>query len=125
MRETGELGYHRRMLLLLLACASPTVSVTAAETDDLPMVAGFDETKGKLERSMHSCYTQALAADGKLSGTVTVDLTGSHGILKVTTDHEGPLAACATDPLMDARTQRALGDGDNTVGAQLTVVFSP
>ncbi|MCP4804626.1 MAG: hypothetical protein GY913_32685 [Proteobacteria bacterium] len=114
------------MLLFALACSSPTATVITAKTEGLPLLSGLDDyAGGKLQKSVQNCYAQALAEDDTLAGTVTVIVTGSHGILKVESEDTGPLAACVTEPLNDSRTQRSLGDGDNTVGAAFTVTFTP
>lgn len=87
-------------------------------------VQGF--AGGKLQKALDSCYAEALAEDPELSGTVTAEVSGSHGILKVeTTGAAGALEACVREPLEDSRNQRALGDGDNTAGTSFKVVFSP
>ena len=112
--------------LLTIACSSPTVSLTSAEHEGLPMVSGLDDSaRDKLEKAMLNCYSDALASDSALSGTVRVMLQGSHGILKVESPDQGPLASCARTPFEDSRMQRVLGDGDLTMGALFTITFTP
>lgn len=115
------------MLFLLLACSSPTVTVTTGPVDGLPLASNVDSfATSTLHRSVERCYTEALAADGALAGTVEVKVSGSHGILKVEPgDGPAPLVACARAPLEDTRNQRVLGDGDNAVGAVFRLTFAP
>jgi len=114
------------MLALLLACSSPTATLTTAPVDGLSEPTGFAEfATGKLQKSVDTCYGQALQEDPELAGTVVVTAIGSHGILNVEADSAGPLVKCVKAPLEDSRTQRSLADGDNEVGAVVTVTFTP
>ena len=115
------------MLFLLLACSSPTATVSSGAVDELPLASNAqDFAASTLQRSAERCYRDALAADGDLAGTITVTVTGSHGILKVeSSDGPAALVSCARAPLETTRNQRVLGDGDNMVGARFTITFAP
>lgn len=114
------------MLLLMIACSSPTATITTGPANGETLFPGLSEfSAGKLQRGVDTCYAEALKEDPALSGTATVTAVGSHGILKVEGTGPDPLVACVKDVLEDSRNQRTLGEGDNTVGATFTVTFTP
>ncbi len=118
--------YHGPVLLTLLACGSPSVTVATSAHPDAPLPAALSELlELKIERPIATCYTTALQANADLEGTVTVSVYGSHGILKTeVTGGPEALAACVREPLESQKVMRALGDGDNAVGFGLTADFS-
>ena len=81
----------------------------------------------QIQRPILSCYEEALAAEPGLAGSIRYEVLGSHGILKTKLTGPGPeaLQTCALKPMSNQRLLRTLGDGDHTVGFDLTVTFSP
>ncbi len=115
------------MLFLALACGgSPAVTLATSAHPDAPMPSALAELQeSKIQRPIQTCYTNALAANAELEGTVSATVYGSHGILKTeVTSGPDELAACVKEPLGSQKVMRALGDGDNAVGFGLTVTFS-
>lgn len=115
------------MLLFALACGgSPSVTLATSAHPDAPMPSALAELQEqKIQKPIQTCYTNALAGDPELEGTVSATVYGSHGILK-TEIVSGPdaLASCVKEPLNSQKVMRALGDGDNAIGFGLTVTFS-
>ena len=114
-------------LLFLVACSGePTVTVTTQAHPEAPapkVLATALETD--FQRPIQRCYTEALETQSDLKGTVSLQVYGSHGILKQTVESPAPLAliACAKEPLNDSKRQRKYGDGPVEVGFFLNVVF--
>ena len=115
------------LMLLLLACSSPSVTVATSAHPDAPPPGKLTEVlDGQIRRPIEGCYKKALKAEPSLAGTVTYEVLGSHGILKTSLTAPGPdaLQACALKPMSNQRLLRYIGDGDNMVGFTLTVDFS-
>jgi hypothetical protein len=114
-------------VLLLLACSSPSVTVATSAHPDAPPPGKLAELLDRqFRRPIEGCYKKALQAEPNLSGTVTYEVMGSHGILKANLTGSGPeaLKECALKPMTNQRLLRDLGDGDDMVGFTLTVNFS-
>ena len=114
-------------LLSLLACSSPTATVaTSAHPDAPPPAKLADVLDLKFRRPIQGCYKKALEATPGLSGTVSYQVMGSHGVLKANVTVPGPKALedCALKPMSDQRLLRDLGDGDDMVGFTITANFS-
>jgi hypothetical protein len=114
--------------LLLLACGSaPTVTVTHRVHPDAPAPRSLGANlESDFQRPMMRCFVEALKAQEGLTGTVSVSVYGSHGILKQTVEGTAPQALidCAQAPLNDSKRQRRYGDGPVEVGFVLDVVFA-
>jgi len=115
-------------LLLFLGCSSPSVNVSTSAHPEAPHPSKLAQVLDlKFKRPINGCYQKALESDPKLSGTVSYQVMGSHGVLKANVTQSGPeaLEACALKPMSDQRLLRDLGDGDDMVGWTLNVTFSP
>jgi len=113
-------------LLFLIGCSSPSINVaTSAHPDASEPSKLKDVLELKFKRPINKCYKKALQADSGLSGRVSYQVMGSHGVLKATVTEPGPkvLQECALQPMSDQRLLRDLGDGDDMVGFTLTVNF--
>ena len=116
------------LLILALACSSPSVTIASANHPDAPLPGALAEVQEhQIQRPILSCYEEALAAEPGLAGSIRHEVLGSHGILKTKLTGPGPeaLQTCALKPMSNQRLLRTLGDGDHTVGFDLTVTFSP
>lgn len=114
-------------ILLLLGCSSPSVNVaTSAHPEAPPPAKLADVLDLKFRRPIEGCYKKALETDPNLSGTVSYQVMGSHGVLKSNLTGSGPeaLEACALKPMSNQRLLRDLGDGDDMVGFTITVNFN-
>lgn len=115
-------------LLFLLGCSSsPSVTVATSAHPDASEPAKLAKVLDlQFRRPIQTCYQKAVEADPSLSGTVTYQVMGSHGVLKAELTGPGPeaLNACALEPMSNQRLLRDLGDGDDMVGFTLTVDFS-
>jgi hypothetical protein len=115
------------LVLLLLACSSPSATVVTSAHPDAPAPGKLAELLDRqFRRPIEGCYKKALQADPGLQGTVTYEVLGSHGILKSSLTGPGPdaLRDCALKPMKNQRLLRDLGHGDDMVGFTLTVNFS-
>jgi hypothetical protein len=113
-------------LFLLLGCSSPSVDVaTSAHPEAPPPAKLADVLDHKFRRPIEGCYKKALEADPNLSGTVSYQVMGSHGVLKSNLTKSGPeaLEACALKPMSNQRLLRDLGDGDDMVGFTINATF--
>ena len=115
------------LVLLLLACSSPSVTVSTSAHPEAPApgkLAGLLDRQ--FRRPIEGCYQKAVEADPSLAGTVSYEVMGSHGVLKSNVTVTGPAALqeCALKPMKNQRLLRDLGDGDDMVGFTLTVDFS-
>ncbi len=115
------------LALLLLACSSPSATVSTSAHPEAPPPGKLAEVLDRqFRRPIEGCYQDALKADPSLAGTVTYEVMGSHGVLKSNVTVAGPAALqeCALKPMKNQRLLRDLGDGDDMVGFTLTVSFS-
>ncbi len=113
--------------LFLIACSSPKATVTTSAHPDAPPPAKLaDVLDLKFRRPIHGCYEKALEADPSLTGTVSYQVMGSHGVLKANVTVPGPkaLEECALQPMSNQRLLRDLGDGDDMVGFTINATFS-
>jgi hypothetical protein len=113
--------------LFLLACSSPKVIVTTSSHPDAsPPAKLADVLDSQFRRPIHGCFQKALEADPSLTGTVTYQVMGSHGVLKanVTVSGTKALEDCALKPMSNQRLLRDLGDGDDMVGFTITANFT-
>ena len=114
-------------LLLLVACSSPSATVTSSAHPDAPVPAKLSKVLDiKFSRPIQGCYKKALETNPGLSGTVSYQVMGSHGVLKANVTVPGPKALedCALKPMSDQRLLRDLGDGDDMVGFTITANFT-
>ena len=79
----------------------------------------------KFRRPIQGCYEEALEADPSLTGAVSYQVMGSHGVLKANVTVSGPetLEECALRPMANQRVLRDLGDGDDMVGFTINATF--
>ena len=113
--------------LFLLACSSPSVTVTtSAHPDAAPPAKLADVLDLKFRRPIYGCYEKALEADPSLTGTVSYQVMGSHGVMKANVTVSGPKALedCALKPMANQRVLRDLGDGDDMVGFTINATFA-
>jgi len=112
-------------LLWMLGCGGgPSVAVSSGTTPDAPVPSGLaDALERDFQRPILQCYKESGSA---ATGSVTLLVHGSHGILKQESDEgaDPALTKCATAPLDSPRLQRKLGDGPSSVGFTLSVTFS-
>ncbi len=117
------------LALLLLACSSsPSVTVTPSAHPEAPTPDKLAKVlDNQFRRPIDKCYQAALKAQPGLSGKVSYEVMGSHGVMKaeVTTPGPAALQSCALEPSSNQRLMRDLGDGDNMVGFTINVNFSP
>jgi hypothetical protein len=114
-------------LLFLLGCSSsPSVTVTTSAHPDASEPTKLAKVLDvQFRRPIQGCYQKALEADPSLSGTVSYQVMGSHGVLKADLTGPGPeaLNTCALKPMSNQRLLRDLGDGADMVGFTLTINF--
>ena len=113
--------------LFLFACSSPSVTVTTSAHPEAPPPAKLaDALDLKFRRPIQGCYEEALEADPSLTGAVSYQVMGSHGVLKANVTVSGPetLEECALRPMENQRVLRDLGDGDDMVGFTINATFA-
>ncbi len=114
------------LLLLLLACGSgDSVTITTESMPDYPLPGTLAPVLEQVQRPVKTCYADALKADSALAGTVRVEASGSHGVIKVEVVEPAPapLAGCLKSILSGQKLARELVDGDIIVGVVFVVKF--
>ena len=108
-----------------LGCSkSPEVKLTTTDHPEFPRPESLAELlPGRLHRAFLDCYRDSKST---VTGTSTVNVQGSHGLLDVTvTSSSGDqgLDSCTTGTITGGRMAREIGDTDHFIGFGLSVEY--
>jgi len=114
------------MGLLLLGCGKdPAVHLSAADHAKYPRPFNLDEVMaGSMQKSLLSCYRDL---GSQAVGSVSLDVSGSHGLLDVemhSASGDEALDRCAFDTMKGGRLMREVGDTNDHIGFVVTVRFA-
>ncbi len=112
--------------LLLASCGKdPAVHVSAADHAHHPRPHNLDEVmSGTMKKDLMTCYR---GLGSTATGSVTLDVSGSHGLLDVEltqSSGDAALDACALSTLKGGRLMREVGDTNDHIGFLVTARFA-
>lgn len=112
--------------LLFTGCGKdPAVHLSAADHVDYPRPDNLDAVmSGSMKQTVMACYRDL---GSTAVGSVSLDVSGSHGLLDVelvTGSGDAALDQCALSTLKGGRLMREVGDTNDHIGFVVTIRFA-